>query len=187
MLFKIRKGKHNSTPLRFGIWFRKKTFNWVVQFHTSCVYDIPGVDQSDTNKLIGVGYLSKLRLIKHKYFNRFWFYTFQPMQWTDSARFGWRYDTEQNKIEVLAYCYVNRNRIIKPICFCDFAQPYRLILSTNGGVYTFSVTSMNMSDNTVEVTTVISRNFKNFKYRLGVFFGGNQPAPHSMYINLYPL
>lgn len=185
MLFKIRKGKHNSKPFRFGIWCRKKTFKWVVQFHTSCVYEINGVDQLDTNKLIGVGYLSKLRLIKHKYFNRFWFYTFQPMQWTDSARFGWRYDLENNKIELLAYCYVNGNRIIKPICFCDIGATYELCLIIHNGEYNFIVNEQYKP--ILGSAIVVSRNFKNIKYRLGIFFGGNQPAPHNMYINLYPI
>lgn len=186
MVFKIPKGRHTSKPFRFWAWFRKKTFNWNVQFHTSCAYDLNGVDQSDTNKLCGVGYLSKLRLVKHKYFNRFWFYTFEPLHWTDSARFGWRYDLQTNQIEILAYCYVNRNRIIKPICFCDLEVPYRLTLTIDNGVYTFKCLDADI-DHIIGMAMVNSRNYKNFKYRLGVFFGGNQPAPHTMYINLSTL
>jgi hypothetical protein len=186
MVFKIRKGKHSSTPFRFGLWFRKKTFTWRVKFYTECIYQLNGVDQADTNKLIGVGYLSRLRLIKHKYFNRFWFYTFEPMQWTDSARFGWRYDPDRNKIELLAYCYVNRNRITKEICFVDTATEYRLRLEINNGLYVFKVMDSKI-DHIFGMAMVNSRNFKNIKYRLGVYFGGNQPAPKTMYINLQSL
>lgn len=186
MVFKIRKGKHNSTPFKFWVWCRKKTFNWRVKFYTECIYEVNGVDQSDTNKLCGVGYLSKLRLIKHKYFNRFWFYTFEPMHHTDSARFGWRYHAQKNQMELLAYCYVNRNRVIKSICFVDIAAEYRLRLEINNGVYVFKCLDSEI-DHIIGMAMVNSRNFKNIKYMLRPYFGGNLTAPHTMYINLLKL
>jgi|ERR1044072_2604987 hypothetical protein len=186
MLFTIPEGKHTAKPFRFGIWFRKKTFTWKVWFDTSCTYDLNGVDQADTNKLCGVGYFSKLRIIPKKYFNKINFFAFEPMHWTDSARFGWRYDAQKNQIELMAYCYVNGNRVIKSICFCDTSEEYRISLTVSGGVYVFKCLDSSV-DYIYGMSIVNARNFKNLKYRLGVYFGGNQTAPHTMCINLSAL
>lgn len=177
MLFRIPSGKHNSKPFRFWAWFNKRSFDWKVNFGTNCAYDLQGVDQADTNKLCGVGYLSKLRFIKAG-----WFWKPEPMQWTDSARFGWRYDIGRQQVELMAYCHVNRTRVIKSICFCDPGKTYRLHLDVFGGIYAFSVSEDGIAN--IGTAYITSRNFKKFTYMLGVFFGGNQPAPHTMYINL---
>lgn len=57
MTFRIPAGKHRARPLRFGFWWRKNSFAWLVKFTDSCRYDLQNVDHGDTNKLIGFGYL----------------------------------------------------------------------------------------------------------------------------------
>jgi hypothetical protein len=163
MTFRIPAGKHRARPLRFRFWWRKNSFAWLVKFTDSCRYDLGNTDQYDINKLIGIGYL--------------------PGHHKESARFGWRYDTVKGMIEIMAYCYVNGQRVIKSICFCEIGKEYRLRLQVLAMAYYFDVYEPS-SVTAAGIVTVERNHRKHFKYRLGVWFGGNQVATHDMEIEL---
>lgn len=163
MIFRIPVGRHRALPLRFGFWWRRNSFAWVVKFTDSCRYDLGNEDQFDTNKLVGIGYL--------------------PGHHKDSARFGWRYDVAKGQVELSAYCYLNGRREIRHICYCDIGARYRLELSTLASWYQFFVFKPG-SLNLIARASIQHNHGKRFKYRLGVYFGGQAKAQHEMTIEL---
>lgn len=163
MIFTIPKNKHRALPLRFWAWWQRRLFTWQVTFSESCRYDLQSADQLDTNKLIGVGYL--------------------PWHHVDSARFGWAYNLQTGKIDLSAYCYVNSNRIIKPICSCDIGKPYRIELYCLLGTYYFTACEAKTFTPIVGVE-VTHGHYKKFQYRLTTFFGGNRTAPQEIQIEI---
>lgn len=163
MIFRIPRGRHRARPFRFGIWWRRNSFTWVVKFTESCRYDVGNTDQYDTNKLVGIGYL--------------------PGHHKESARFGWRYDTVKGQMEIVAYCYVKGKRIIQPVCFCEIGKEHVLQLKILSNSYYLAAHQRGRASS-IGSTFVDHYHNKQFKYRLGVFFGGNQVAPHDMTIEL---
>lgn len=163
MIFRIPRGRHRARPFRFGFWWRRNSFAWVVKFDDSCWYELQGPDQLDTNKLIGIGYL--------------------PGHHIDSARFGWRYDIAKGQVEILAYCYVKGQRIIQSVCFCEVGKEYVLQLKILSNSYYLAAHQRGRASS-IGSTFVNHYHHKRFKYRLGVFFGGNQVAPHDISIEL---
>lgn len=167
MIFTISKSKHYSRPWRLGLWWDCKSFTWWVKFTDSCRYDLGSDDQLDTNKLAGVGYLFGGHHI-------------------DSARFGWRYNATTDLIELLAYCYVKKERIIKLIASCEIGKGYQLKLHVGDGIYSFSVSEVGRSAY-AGYTTVRYKHRKHLQYGLWPYFGGNQKAPHEITIQLSEL
>lgn len=162
MIFRIPAGKHRARPLRFGFWWNRKSFAWVVKFYESCGYDLKSDDQFDANKLCGIGYL--------------------PGHHKESARFGWRYWTGRKEIELSAYCYINGRREIKSIGFCEIGKEYKIHLIISKQTYFFGIDDCNTK--AIWHTEVQKYHNKKFMYRLGVYFGGNRPAPHDMKIQI---
>jgi hypothetical protein len=177
MIFRIPSGKHRARPLRFGIWWRRKYFAWNVLFTESCRYNLGPEDQGDTNKLVGIGYLIGWFRPANTPWWKLWAYHHK-----DSARFGWRYSIEQAKIEILAYCYVNKERIIQPIGFFEIGKWYRIELYTSMLSYLFMLFENN-GDEIADVKIKHS-NKKKLQYRLGIYFGGNKPVPWDLKIQL---
>lgn len=163
MTFRIPRGRHRARPWRLGFWFNRSSFAWTVKFDESCRYDLQSDDQFDTNKLIGIGYL--------------------PGHHKDSARFGWRYDTKTEQVEVLAYCYINGRREIQCICHCMIGQAYDIHLKVLSTCYYFAV-HYKGDAMSIGLASVDYGHRKRFMYRLGVWFGGNKVAPHDMDIEL---
>jgi hypothetical protein len=165
MIFRIPAGKHRARPFRFGFWWRRTSFAWVVKFDESCRYDLQSDDQFDTNKLVGVGYL--------------------PGHHKESARFGWRYWTERGEIELSAYCYINGQRVIKHVGFCEIGKTYRIELRISTDAYYFACDEKDGFYYRTNGEAIITHGHrKRFSYRLGVFFGGNRTAPHEIKIDL---
>jgi hypothetical protein len=169
MIFRIPAGRHRARPLRFGIWWNKKSFTWNVQFTDSCRYDLKSNDQYDMNKLCGVGFIPGFH---HK----------------DSARFGWRYSDKKGMIELSAYCYVDGNRVINHICFCEIGKTYRIQLRALYRNYVFECDEI--SNKYLKPTggiVVKPNHMKKLQYRLGIYFGGSSPCPHEIKIDLKKL
>lgn len=120
---------------------------------------------SDTNKLVGIGFLPGLH--------------------TDSARFGWRYDLQKGQIEIFAYCYLKGRRDICHIAFVEIGKWYRLELLITTWSYFLSVIHAG-HDLFKPIGEVVVRHDqkRNFQYRLGTFFGGNGAAPYDMQIQI---
>lgn len=158
MTFKIKKGRHRAWPLHLGLWFNKTTIEYDVFFHIDCKYHINGEDSEDQNKLFGIGYF--------------------PGHHSDSARFGWRYNPITNKIIISAYCYVKGNRIYTDLREVPLMRWTHMKLVSEFGKYIFYVNG-ELSINYIE-----HLHKKKWSFPLGVFFGGNRPAPHTMQIEL---
>jgi hypothetical protein len=104
-IFKIKKGKHKSVFFRPKLHFFKNEICKRVKFDKSAQYQLNNVDQFDINKLFGISYG-----FHHK----------------NSARFGWRWSTRMEKIEILAYVYRDGKRVSEwdeSIYICDI-EPY---------------------------------------------------------------
>jgi hypothetical protein len=181
MTFRIPAGKHRARPWRPRFWWRRTHFSWIVKFDESCRYDLGTDDQFDTNKLVGIGYLSRPRFIVTKYFNKFWFWRLKPMHWTHSARFGWRYWTERKEIELSAYCYVSGRRVIQHICFCEIGKEYRIELRKLSTMYFFHAFG---NGKLMGVAEVPYDHSKVIGYRLGTFFGGQSTCDHDITIEI---
>lgn len=164
MTFHIPKSWHYAVPFFTWFWWNKKKLTRLVMFTDSCRYDLQSDDQLDTNKLFGVGY-------------------FHGFHHVDSARFGWRYNKDINLIEILAYCYVNKERIIKPICACEIGKEYELKLHTGDKLYSFSIWD-HEEEKYLGYVSVRYMHSKKFQYGLLPYFGGSRRAPHSMKIQL---
>lgn len=177
MIFRIPASRHRARPFRFGFWWRKNSFTWLVKFTASCRYDLGNADQYDINKLIGIGYARGWFRLKTAWWK------FRKYHHKDSARFGWRYWADRKQIELWAYCYVNGRREIKQLCFCEIGKEYRLRLQVLALSYYFDVYEPS-SVKAAGIVTVERNHHKRFKYRLGCYFGGQSRAPHDMTIEL---
>ena len=165
MKFTINKGRHRAWPPVFGIFYNKRHMERDVIFNLSFKYDLPGIyDDGDINKLFGIGYL--------------------PGHHTDSARFGCVYNKASGNVDLYAYCYVNGERIFKFICEVKLHDRVRYSLDIIGDVYSFTVQD---PFNTYRVYGGCDISFthkKRLSYRLGCYFGGNIPAPHTITIEM---
>ena len=129
----------------------------MVNFDFSCKYDI-GTDQSDWNKLFGVGYL--------------------PTHHRNSARFVWRYNPDNNMIDVGWYCYVKGERYSGFLCSIPFHRNHLLQLNIENNLFVFTV--YNPQNIQIASHAVPYWKISKLSYRLGGYFGGNRKAPHSM-------
>jgi len=161
MIFTIHKGKHISKPRKFSFWWGRDAFRWNVLFTPSCRYDLKSIDQLDINKLVGVGYL--------------------PTHHRESARFGWRYNSKNDRIEVFAYCYIGGKRVTRLIDDCEIGKEYFLNLFISYDRYQFSISD---KAHVFSGETIKKTHNKKFQYRLGTYFGGNEPAPQEIKIQI---
>lgn len=163
MIFRIPSGKHYSRPWRLGLWWRQAVFSWTVRFDDTCRYDLKTDDQFDTNKLLGIGYL--------------------PHHHNDSARFGWRYWTNSKQVELSAYCYVDKRRVIYHIATVEIDKPYRLQLNVTRLAYVFDVYDIN-AGKPIGGCSIQHFHNKRLQYGLWPYFGGNATAPHEVTIKI---
>jgi hypothetical protein len=154
---KIKKGKHGN--IHFPRLIRK-AITKTVMFTDSCRYDI-GDDQSDINKLLGIGYF--------------------PYHRMNSARLGWRYIRENDSIELLMYWYKNKARYNESLCQIKINQRYVCSLTTNESSHIFSVKTM---DNELLSIKSIDLKPRFIGYELFPYFGGNIKAPHDIIIDI---
>jgi hypothetical protein len=165
MIFRIPQGKHRAKPFRFWIWWGRTVFKREVTVYDNCRYEFDTADQLDINKLFGVGYL--------------------PHHHKNSARFGWRYWPGKDQIELLAYCYVDGQRVVKHIGYCSIGIAYRIELYISKYQYLFILDDF--TGKPVGLAEVPHDNKRRFKYRLGCYFGGNRTAPVDMTIQIKKL
>jgi|LauGreDrversion4_2_1035121.scaffolds.fasta_scaffold261000_2 hypothetical protein len=163
MKFTIKQNKHYSDPDRWG----KKIFDFInlqgykgfwVKFNDSCLYDLGTSDQKDINKLFGVS---------------------SGLHHTNSARFGWR--AEGNKIKLSSYCYINEKRKSKDLIDLETNRWYKLTVIIRPGAYIFEVED---EDNLLISSSIGTDQKFYWGYNLWPYFGGNQKAPHDMFIEL---
>lgn len=161
----IKAGTHSS--IRMPKLLGPEDIKYSVKFTESCRYFIRE-DQSDINKLFGIGYFPH-----HKY---------------HSARFGWRYDISSGKIEVLGYVRVDGKKSWKSLGLYYIGKTYEFSLRRPNphkkwycNEHVFCSYMPNWDD--FRTITMVS-NPKPKGYLLGPYFGGNQKAPHDIIIEM---
>ncbi len=168
MRYYILKGEHTSRPFAFGLFYNKRTLKREVVLGASCQYEIGMPDQLDWNKLFGIAHVPFWKfLLPWKLINSHHEY---------SVRFGWRYNTEKEAIEIGSYAYVNGKRMQESIIFLRTGQPYILSLVRQGNLYEFRITTQTgrkLTEQSIEYNCPYK-----WGYYLKFYFGGNQPAPH---------
>lgn len=163
MKFTIKAGRHRAWPPVAGLFFNRKTIRRMVTFGKGCAYWIEGPDFLDINKLFGVGY--------------FWNHH------QESARFGWRFDNGKNII-LFAYCYVRGERVVIELCKVPLFTRVTCALYILKDNYAFDV----LIDGVPKANVYVPRyHKKKWGFPLGLYFGGNQPAPQTMEVEVKKL
>lgn len=107
----------------------------------------------------------------------------------NSARIGWRC-TDGRLIELVAYCYIDGVRVIKPMIKCRTEAWVFCNIQNKSGKYVFKALSPNQS-----ITVSVDKSkklsiysfFKLFMYKLYPYFGGKIAAPQDMSIYITKL
>lgn len=165
-IYTISAGNHYADGVNFGIHSSGITVFKTAVFNSNCIYDLGNSNQADINKLYGFS----VGLFSGNDYN--------------SARFGWRWSILKQKIELLAYVYVNGVRINEwdadtLLASVDIsAETYTeiAVLSTQ---YQFKTIS-----NGVSVIKNLPRGGSGAGYNQYPYFGGDEVAPHTMTIEL---
>lgn len=173
MVNTIFKGFHFSFPPLFWMYFGRKEFIWKVKFNSSAIYDV-GSDQDDINKLFGI----RFNLFdNHK----------------NSARYGWRWNKENEQLQLMPYCYDNGVRLNTmsgeivvasiPIQKVVSEKEYSCGLKIYPKSYVFTVYDENLKS--VGTATVAKTYVGKIGFRSGLYFGGNKTAPHKIKIKIH--
>jgi hypothetical protein len=159
----IPRGKRRprNRSLLPNIYVNKSVIEASYNFLGTCRYYLPGEDQHDINKLIGLSF----SLSPHD----------------NSIRIGWRYVPTVDKIELLLYMYVDGVRQeFKHLTYMNFNA--RGVIRWTRISDSWSTIWINGAFYEVE----IPGHWPNgISYALGIYFGGNRPAPHRMEIVKY--
>lgn len=164
----IHKGNHwpSFWWLRWPFYFNRKVIERDFLLGFSCMYAFEGLaqtDQADNNKLFGISYY--------------------PNDHIESARIGWRYDPSKRMFVVSAYCYVQKQRIMTDLCQLAANRKYIGRIRIEKDYYAFSVYE---KENMRQLAnySVPKWHKRKFGYKLGLYFGGNQVAPHKMTVEI---
>lgn len=174
----IRAGKHRPWPPAIPrIWQGKKAIHKRIIFHNSCRYDFPGAaDDADINKIFGLGY------------------HFKPNgHHVNSARFGYIYCDETDRIILFSYCYVNGKRVYQSLCSIMIGVAYNLSLIIDKTNYIFKVNRLFDKKEFANMSVEKGHNRK-WSHSLGMYFGGrndetgkDNTAPHDMTFLFYEI
>ena len=181
MKYLIRAGRHRALPPPVGIFKGRRSHKRSVVFTPSCRYRLDGEDMFDINKLYGIGYANPWGLLKGVLLNLVGIRN--TAHHTDSARFGWTYDEVNDKIDLWAYCYVGGERLVDYLMGLQIGREYHVELYVGRACYFFGVYAPESVFATAKSVQIPYTHKKRWQYRLGAFFGGNQPAPHDMVIH----
>lgn len=162
MEFLIKSGNHYSDRLvykTFNFINTRKLLSYIVSFSEECQYTLNKEDQADINKLFGFSY-----------------------GWNhhqNSARFGWCWNN--NQMEIHAYVYDFGVRQSKFITSVEFGKEYKMSIQDEEDRWSFSIN--HDWGNPIQVFVKKKCKFT-WGLKLWPFFGGNNPAPHDMKINM---
>ncbi|MFD2571402.1 hypothetical protein ACFSUS_12205 [Spirosoma soli] len=164
----IEAGDHEPLPKRkVGIVISPEEVSATVTFDSTCIYDIGAVDADDWNKVIGLGFVGSQNQDVT---------TGIPPHQIDGARIGWRWNPQRQRIDLGAYAYVEGKRIDFKVAEAFINVPTKLTIRIdyNRKVYQFLGAQQ----------TVPFTHNKSFAYKTGLYFGGNQPAPHKIRVKI---
>jgi hypothetical protein len=134
-----------------------------VIFTPSCKYDLGNDDQLDINKIFGIGYF--------------------PGHQRNSIRFGWNYSLVKKKIQLFAYGYADGKRDFQHIQDVAIGQTINLEIKVSKGMRNRRIVTFHEMwlNGRMEYFTEEVRPSK-IGYLLRPWFGGNQYAPHDIWI-----
>lgn len=178
MIATIKKGKHSQFEIPKFL-FKPKSFHLEVRFTDSCKYDLKSKDQHDINKLFGVSFLSLgsfvfvlksvFQAIRHLSLSKI-----KSLHHYNSARWGWRYNLEKEKIELFDYSYTKGVN----------TQIHKFDVDIN------QVVMLSLKDSSMMqglITEIPLPKKINVCYELYHFFGGQEKAPHDINIEFLQL
>ena len=140
-------------------WFfrltRKNKISGTIKFLGDVSYFVDM--QKDTNKIVG--------LSDNWHHHR------------DSIRLGWRYLPTTKEIEIMTILYSRGKRTIKHLCYTEdnVDKTFEIIINKKSYVVRY--------DTDIAIIRRESK-WNWFRYTLGVYFGGKEPAPKNIYIKL---
>ncbi|AUD03279.1 hypothetical protein [Spirosoma pollinicola] len=162
----IEAGEHEPNPKRkVGLLISPSEVSATVTFDSSCIYEVGAVDTDDWNKVIGLGFVgSKDQPLDGV-----------PPHQVDGARVGWRWNPQHGRIDLGAYVYVEGQRIDFKVAEVALNTPTKMTIKID---YTRKVYQV-LGGKTVPFT-----HNKSFAYNTGLYFGGNQVAPHRIRVKI---
>lgn len=162
----IEAGEHEPNPKRkVGLLISPHEISATVTFDSSCIYDIGTADADDWNKVIGLGFVgSKDQSLDGV-----------PPHQVDGARVGWRWNKQRGRIDLGAYIYVEGQRIDFKVAETAINTPTKLTIKIDYDRKVYQV----LGGQTVPFT-----HDKSFAYNTGLYFGGNQVAPHRIRVKI---
>ncbi len=166
MNIKINKGKHSPNILtrisHMGFYIDRTIHPRIITFKDNCKYNFNNDDQLDINKIFGI----TLGLNHHE----------------NSIRVGWRWDIKTNSVELVSYVYLNNVRQPeKHICFVKPNTKIHVDIvrrESKTGAITITKDGKHFGAVHFDVDGPF------FGYLLGAYFGGNNPAPHQIEIEV---
>ncbi|GAB2596764.1 hypothetical protein GCM10027190_51060 [Spirosoma areae] len=162
----IEAGEHEPNPKRkVGLLISPGTISAEVTFDSSCIYDVGATDADDWNKVIGLGFVgSKDQALGGV-----------PPHQVDGARVGWRWNPKRGRIDLGAYIYVEGKRTDFKVAEVALNTPTRMTIKIDYDRKVYQV----LGGQAVPFT-----HDKSFAYSTGLYFGGNQPAPHRVRVKI---
>jgi hypothetical protein len=155
--YTIEEGEHSSTVQIAP--FHGTQIKFKVIFNETAKYtSVDPINQWDVNKLFG---FSDCNSQHHE----------------NSARVGWRWLND--KLELLAYVYVNGVETNEKICDVNFDEEIYCEIVDMGEHYKFIV-----NDSTVTMNRGCSNKGGLFRYYLFFYFGGDEKAPHDITVKI---
>lgn len=162
----IEAGEHEPNPKRkVALLISPGEVSATVTFDSSCIYDLGGADADDWNKVIGLGFVGS----KDQDLGGV------PPHQVDGARVGWRWNPQRGRIDLGAYIYVEGQRIDFKVAEAALNTPTKLTIKIDYDRKLYQV----LGGKTVPFT-----HNKTFAYNTGLYFGGNQVAPHRIRVKI---
>jgi len=155
-LYTILKDSNYSDKSAFNI-FPYDSLKFISCFDSSAIYQTKDpVNQLDINKLYGFSDNQTF----HQYY---------------SARFGWRWSNDS--LRLFGYCYNNSVRSFVELCATRVNKLDTCVIAIKDGNYQFRVNGR--LKGTIPRSATIT---KPYGYMLYPYFGGTEPAPHTVKI-----
>jgi hypothetical protein len=152
----IKEGNHSSVVAANMVVDNQLSF--LARFDSSAIYTTRKPEnQASVNKLLGFSDCSS-----HHHEN--------------SARFGWRW--YKNNLEIFAYVYANGKRKFKKIGNAQIGKTHQYTLKNTEDAYVFLFRGQRL------VMKKQCRTTKNYRFKLFPYFGGPEPAPHKIKIDI---
>lgn len=173
MIYTVKQGEHRARPNMFGIGYNRKRMKMMVRFGEFWRNHNPsGVDRYDINKVFGLGFASFGQILSALlgFFSQK--YVPDAIHHTDSARFGARYNSITDEVDIFDYCYVDGDKPrIDPEAIARFKINtfYLMEIVITRDHYIFYV-------NDDPVISVEKNHNKKWSYVLGMYIGGDTPA-----------